>query len=143
MIHKWDIRFFELAALVASWSKDPSTKVGCIITDSKRRILSLGYNGFPRGVDDTQERYENRQLKYQLIQHAEANAILNATCNLENSIAYVTHHPCASCAGLLIQAGVKTVKTYEPSDDLKSRFSESFELSKIMFEEANVKLFTF
>jgi dCMP deaminase len=82
--NKWNERFLELAKHVASWSKDPSTQVGAIIVDPETRVvLGMGYNGFPRGVDDHPDRYANRELKYSLVVHAEANAILEAgkTCN--------------------------------------------------------------
>ena len=66
---KWDLRFIELAKLVSTWSKDPSTQTGAVIVDPNRRVVSVGYNGFPIGVDDDPERYANRDLKYKMIVH--------------------------------------------------------------------------
>src|SRR3989344_2191240 len=75
---KWDRRFLALAEHVAQWSKDPSTKTGAVIVDPNNRVVSLGYNGFPRGVNDLPERLSNRELKYKIIVHCERNALLFA-----------------------------------------------------------------
>ena len=75
---KWDSRFMEMAELVSTWSKDPSTQIGVVIVDPLRRIVSTGYNGFPRGLSDAPERYEERSVKYAHIVHGELNAILSA-----------------------------------------------------------------
>ena len=75
----WDKRFLDLAEHVAGWSKDPSTQVGCVIVNDKRVVVGLGYNGFPRGVEDTPERLNDRPTKYLMVQHAEVNAILNGS----------------------------------------------------------------
>jgi dCMP deaminase len=137
---KWDIRFLELARLVAGWSKDPSTQVGCVLVNPKRVVVGLGYNGFPRGVCDHPERLENRELKYQMVQHAEPNAILNASADVEGCTAYVTHAPCANCTGVLIQAGVTRIVTQPTPAGLAERFAASFEISGKMLNEANVPL---
>lgn len=136
----WDARFSELATMIASWSKDPSTKVGCVVVDQQRRIIATGYNGFPRGVSDDIDRLEDRATKYLMVQHAEANALLNSTADTLNATAYVTHHPCANCTGALIQAGIKRIVTFEPSAALVERFSDSFAVSKIMLAEAGVAI---
>ena len=75
ILKKWDLRFLEMARNAASWSKDPSTKVGAIIVDDDKRVISVGYNGFPKGVRDD-ERLDDRQEKYKIIVHAERNALL-------------------------------------------------------------------
>lgn len=140
MTTKWDRRFLELAGSIAAWSKDPSTQVGCVLVDDQRRVVGMGYNGFPRGVADHEGRYDNRDIKYLMVQHAEANAILNAVGNVAGTTAYVTHHPCASCAGLLIQAGVHRIVTNRPSGGIAERFADSFNAARIMLEEAEVAL---
>lgn len=137
---KWDNRFLELAWHIASWSKDPSTKVGCILVDSDRHIISTGYNGFPRGVEDSQPRLNFRETKYMMVQHAEANAVLQAVASTKGSTAYVTHHPCSSCAGMLIQAGVKRVVTNPPEPQFLERFKQSFRITETMFKETGIKL---
>ena len=137
---KWAERFMTMAELVASWSKDPSTKVGCVLVDAQRRIVGMGYNGFPRGVADEADRYDDRPTKYAMVVHAEANAILNAVGDVKGCTAYVTHHPCADCAGLLIQSGVSSIITKRPDPGIQKRFCESFKHSQSMLDEAGVDL---
>ncbi len=108
---RWDRRFLDLAQLIAGWSKDPSTKVGCIVVGGNREILIDGYNGFPRGVADD-ERLTVRESKYPIIVHAEENAVAAAArvgARLEGCTLYSTMHPCVRCTRLIIQAGVSTV----------------------------------
>ncbi len=137
---QWHKRFMDLAEHVAKWSKDPSTKVGCVIVDDKQRVVGMGYNGFPRGVDDTHERLHNRAKKYLLVQHAEANAILQSVAPTEGCTAYVTHKPCANCTGILIQAGIKAVFTTRPGQGLQERFADSFAAADVMCREAGVRI---
>lgn len=109
-LDKWDSRFLQAAAMFASWSKDPSTKVGAVLVDRERRILGTGYNGFPRGVEDSIERLENRDLKYPLTAHAEVNAILGCTLRPAGATLYVyPYPPCHECTKAIIQAGVRRV----------------------------------
>lgn len=131
-------RFMKLAQHVAGWSKDPSTKVGCVIVNPLRIVVAMGFNGFPRGVSDDVERYENRPLKYQMVQHAETNAIFNAATSVKGCSAYVTHPPCCNCGGALIQSGVDKIFTISPEPGIAERFKESFETSRMMFEESGV-----
>ena len=137
---KWDLRFMALADHVATWSKDHSTQVGCVLVDDHRHVIATGYNGFPRGVDDCQERYEHRPTKYLLVQHAEANAVLQAVAPTRGSIAYVTHRPCASCTGILIQAGIARIYTREPAPAFAERFCDSFSASDAMLEDVGIPL---
>ena len=135
---KWDHYFMGNAEAVSLASKDPSTKVGCVITDSDYRIVSTGFNGFPRGIKDTEERLNNRELKYKLILHSEPNAILFAHRDLRNCTIYTwPFMPCSSCALLIIQSGITRVVA--PYVD-NSRWEESFKLTKELFEEANIEL---
>lgn len=133
---KWDERFMSLAVLIASWSKDPNTKVGCVIVNNTYTAVGLGYNGFARGVEDSHDRYADRELKNQLVVHAEANAILNAARDVKGFTAYTTHFPCTSCASLLIQAGISRIVS-TPLDP-NSKWHASHRLSQIMFNEAGV-----
>ncbi len=94
---QWDYRFLQLAETVATWSKDPSTKVGSVIVDSKRRVIGLGYNGFPRRIQDLEERYSNRETKLKLVCHAERNALDNTPISVEGSTLYATLFPCNEC----------------------------------------------
>lgn len=107
---KWDHRFIDLATLVATWSKDPKTKMGAVLVSGDRRHISLGYNGFPKGVTDD-SRLEDRDLKRKLIEHAERNCLHNCPFDPEklNCTLYVTGSPCTDCAKAIIQKGVKRV----------------------------------
>lgn len=132
---KWDDRFFDLANLVGSWSKDPSTKVGAVIVRPDRTIASVGYNGFPRGVEDT---YTTREDKLLRTVHAEANAILAAREPLHGYSLYVTPlHPCANCAGLIIQSGIKVVR-YKVDAPSSPAWLEHFEAMAQMFYDARI-----
>lgn len=140
-LNKWDERFLDLAFHVAQWSKDPSTKVGSVIVRPDNRIVSLGYNGFPRGVCDHEERYAERAVKYKFVAHAERNALDNVSEDVTGCTLYSTLQPCPECAKSIIQRGIKKVVTNldlqreEMLDDL-------YKYSYIMFEEANVTLIT-
>lgn len=108
--HKWNKNFIELAQLVSTWSKDPSTKVGVVIVDDQKRIVSIGYNGFPRGVEDTEERYDNRPIKYEFVVHAEINSIMNSPrTDLKDCTIYCTDHPCNNCMKAIVQTGIKEI----------------------------------
>ena len=139
---KWDRRFLNLAHHISGWSKDPSTKVGCVVVGSDREIRSTGFNGFPRGIKDTPERLENRELKYPLICHAEENAIMHAArvgVSLKGCTAFVTWPPCTRCARSLVQAGVAEV-VYPANLKIPERWSDDFEMSTGMFGEAGVQV---
>ena len=141
---KWNKRFLELAKQIASWSKDPSTQVGCVVVGPDREIRSTGFNGLPRGIKDTKERLNNREIKYPMICHAEENAIMHAArigISLKECTAYVTWPPCTRCARSLIQAGILTV-IYPKNTDIPDRWASDFELSMNMFKEAGIELKT-
>ena len=140
MSEKWDHRFLNLASEIASWSKDPSTKVGCVVVGEDREIRSTGFNGFPRGIEDRLERLEDRELKYPLICHAEENAIMHAArigVSLKNCVAYVTWPPCSRCARSLIQSGVREI-VYPLGSTIPERWGEDFTIASSMIEEAGL-----
>lgn len=139
MSNKWSERFIELARTVSTWSKDPSTKVGCVIVGIERTVLATGYNGLPRRVLDLPERME-RPAKYLWTSHAEENAVAQAAREgvaLADTYAFVTHHPCSRCARMLIQAGVRRVFV---STGTTSMPSEEFDVAAAMLHEADVSL---
>lgn len=121
-MNKWDVRFLQMAAFVATWSKDPSTQVGAVVADSFNRIVSLGYNGFPRGAADD-SRLNIRPEKYKRVIHAEENAILNATGSVNGCQMFLTHPPCLHCCGILKQAGIYRVVFEEPSPQFRERWN--------------------
>ena len=133
----WDYRFLDLSKLIASWSKDPSTKVGAVIVDKDRRILSLGYNGFPLGISDD-KRLDNREIKYKMVVHAECNALLFCSEPPVGATIYTyPFMPCPKCAGMIIQTGITRVVSYKSNNE---RWSEEFALSRNMFKEAGIEL---
>ena len=140
---KWDIRYIELAYKVSEWSKDPSTKIGCVVVGDKGQVLAQGYNGFPRGIEDSEERLDNRETKLKYVVHGEMNAIYNACYNgisLEGSTMYVTGLPtCSDCAKGVIQVGIKRVVWPKELENVEERWKESIELTMSMFDEAGVK----
>lgn len=141
----WDLRFLELAKLLSTWSKDPSTKVGCVVVGPDREVRSTGFNGFPRGIVDSEERLSNRELKYPLVCHAEENAVLHAArigVSLKECVAYVyPWPPCTRCARALAQVGLKEV-VYPKASVVPERWKDDFELSAMLLQEAGVLLRT-
>ena len=139
MYNKWDNRFIEMANLISTWSKDPSTQCGSVIVDKNKRIISLGFNGFPQNTNDDPELYENREEKYRRVIHAEKNAIMFAKCDLNNCTMYVVPMPpCSQCTGMIIQSGIKRVVTIHPTLDQKERWSKDIITTESMFKEANI-----
>ena len=140
----WDKRFLQLAKHISEWSKDPSTQVGCVVVGPDRELRSTGFNGLPRGIEDNEQRLNNREIKYPLICHAEENAIMHAArigMSLKDCTAYVTWPPCTRCARSLIQAGISTI-VYPEDIEIPERWMEDFTLSLNMLKEANISLKT-
>lgn len=135
-LKKWQGRFMGLALHIAEWSKDPSTKCGSIITNGDNVVLGMGYNGFPRNVDDKLDRYNDRPIKYKFIVHAEANAILNARSPVSYATLFSTKFPCSDCAKLIIQAGISEV--YSPSVIDGEIWTADSDFSRQMLTEAGI-----
>lgn len=137
----WDSRFLDLAEQISRWSKDPSRKIGAVAIGSEGQVLAQGYNGFPRGIKDLEDRYNDRQEKYKLVVHAEMNVIYNATFNgvsLKDSTLYVHGLPvCSDCAKGIIQVGVKRVVMRE--QEIPDIWKDSWQKTREMFDEADVK----
>ena len=138
---KWGIRMLQMAKLVSTFSKDPSTKVGAVLYNPRRNtIITTGYNGFPRGTMDNEALYLDREMKYPRVVHAEANAIVEAAAqgvSTQGSYLACTHTPCADCAGLIIQAGVTRIIYEETGDDMQRLKGD---MARQLFEEANVSI---
>ena len=144
MMTDWDKRFLKLAKHISKWSKDPSTQVGCVVVGPDREVRSTGFNGLPRGIEDNDERLNDREIKYPLICHAEENAIMHAArigISLKDCTAYVTWPPCTRCARSLIQAGISTI-IYPENTEIPERWMADFNLSLNMLKEANIALKT-
>lgn len=134
---EWIRRYMDMAHLVASWSKDPSTKMGAVIVRPNKTVASVGFNGFPRGIDDSEHRLNNREEKYPRIVHAELNAILNCMERPEGYDMFVTPFtPCSACAAAIIQSGIAAVYTIAQTPD---RWKDSFVLGAQMLQEAKVQ----
>lgn len=136
----WDEYFMGIAKLSANRSKDPSTQVGACIVNDEHKILSLGYNGMPIGMNDEDAPWDRNgeylNTKYPYVCHSELNAILNAKgINLTGATIYVTLFPCNECSKAIIQSGIKTV-IYE-SD--KYADTDSVKASKKMFDTCGIK----
>ena len=134
----WDSRFLALAKLVSTWSKDPSTQTGAVIVDEKNRVVALGFNGFPIGIADD-KRLQDRTLKYQIIIHAELNALLFAPFRLNGCTLYT--YPfltCSRCAVTVIQAGIKRVVAPSLPLQLEDRWGDDVKFSKALFKEAGI-----
>lgn len=138
-MNKWDNRYLKLAEEVSTWSKDPRKKIGAVIVGKNGQIISQGYNGFPRGVQDYESRYNDKETKLKYVVHAEANALYNALHNgmsVEGAAMYVHGlHVCHECAKAIIQSGINTVI----SKGVESpTWEESNKLAVEMFAEAEV-----
>ena len=134
---KWDQRFIKLAQHIATWSKDPSSRVGSVIVDEHRRVVSVGFNGFPAGVSDEEVPRERKLLR---VVHAEMNACAFATAPVRGCTIYVTHPPCSNCAAILIQKGIFRVVYPTPEESFKQRWHEHYNEALLMFMEAGVKV---
>ena len=138
MTDKWLARFLQMAELVGSWSKDPSTQVGAVIVNNNR-VVSLGFNGYPRGVSDSAGQ-DTRDVKLLKTLHAEENAILFAKKDLDGCDMVVTHFPCPNCAAKIIQTGIVTVHAPVPSAQFYERWGDKIQISESMFAEAGVRV---
>ena len=141
MIDKWDARFLDLAERIAKWSRDPSTQVGAVIVRPNRTIVSVGYNGLPRGVSDNDERLADRETRLAMTVHAETNALLTAERPVTGCTLYVTpFQPCSNCAAAIVQSGVSRVVSWRGYPE---RWAASFQTSRILFAEAGVEVALF
>ena len=140
MTEQWKCRYLGLAKQVASWSKDPSTQVGAVIVGDHGQVLSQGYNGFPRGIQDTPERLLDRPTKYKYVVHAEMNAIYNASLtgvSLKGSTIFVVGLPiCSECAKAIIQVGIEHVIT--PAQVIPEKWQKSCDFAAELLMEAGV-----
>jgi dCMP deaminase len=141
---KWDLRFLRLAREIGTWSKDPGTKVGAVIVDPERHIVSTGYNGFPKGLDDDPRDYLDRDLKLNRILHAEMNSLLRAHRDLSGHTLYT--YPlmsCVRCAVHVIQSGVSRCVSVELEGGAKERWGSSVEQSLNLFAAAGIQTATY
>jgi dCMP deaminase len=149
--NKWNNHFLEIALLNAKMSKDPSTKVGAIITTREHDFISAGFNGLPRKLKDTEERLNNRELKLKLVVHAEMNSILAAAklgIKLNDCTMYIaaTNNdgsiwggpPCSRCLVEILQTGITKIVTYNRKQ-VPSRWKEDLDFSMSLIDEAKIQ----
>jgi dCMP deaminase len=136
----WDQYFMGMAHLSALRSKDPSTQVGAVIVSSANKVVSIGYNGLPKGCNDDDYPWDREgnalESKYVYVVHAELNAILNAPLSVQGCRLYVSLFPCNECAKAIIQAGIAEI-VYE---DDKYADTDIVKASKRMLKDAGVTL---
>lgn len=138
---EWGNRYLSLAKEISTWSKDPSRKIGAVAVGEKGQILAQGYNGFPRGILDSADRYNDRSVKYKYVVHAEMNVIYNATFNgvsLNGARLFVYGLPvCSECAKGIIQVGIQAVTIFS-EETVPDIWNDSWATTQSMFKEANV-----
>lgn len=150
MSNRWDAHFLGLALANAAMSKDPNTRVGSIIVGPDREIRSAGFNGFPRGIADTAERLNDRDVKLKLVVHAEMNAVLNAVrvgiptrgCMLylaatDDSGLVWGGPPCSRCVVEIIQSGISEIVSFTPKM-IPSRWHADLAFSRTILDEAEI-----
>ncbi len=150
---KWTEYFFEFVKISALKSKDPSIKVGAVICTEDNEIISTGFNGMPRFINENIESRWKRPIKYFWIEHAERNAIYNAAkkgISLNGAKIFVKWLPCAECSRGIIQSGIKEIYidkrsygTFEKSGDIErdKMWKENFEIAKEMLKEAEIEVY--
>ena len=138
-LDKWVRRYLRLASEVAGRSKDPSTKIGAVIADNQGRVVALGYNGFPRNIEDAEEKLALRELKYEMVVHAEVNAVLIAGRSTAGGTVYVHGLPiCPRCASVLIQAGITRAVAKAPRSGTDRKWDKDGFIALDMFKEAKI-----
>ena len=136
----WDRRFMHLARHVGNWSKDRSRKVGCVVVGPNNIVRAIGFNGFPRGLNDEADHRHQRPTKYLWTEHAERNAIYTAAregISLAGSTMYLPWFPCVDCARAIVQAGIVELIAMKP-DLADPEWGQGFSVSIELLEEAGV-----
>jgi dCMP deaminase len=138
----WDRRFMDLARHVGEWSKDRSRRVGCVVVGTHNEVRAMGFNGFPRGVDDENEARHERPTKYLWTEHAERNTIYNAAragTSLESCRMYIPWFPCMDCARAIVQVGIKELVAIKP-DMTDDQWGAEFRAALELFAETGVRI---
>ncbi len=139
--NKWDLRFLDMAKLVASWSKDPSTQTGAVIVRPNRSVASVGFNGFPQKMKDDSDLYANREEKYSRIVHCEMNALEFAQ---EQTVGYTLYtYPFISCDRCFVhmaQAGITRFVAPCATEDQLTRWGPAFDRVRGYANEMELEL---
>ncbi len=142
MTNKWIHRFMALARHISTWSQDPSTKVGAVIVNDDKRVLSMGYNDLTMGLDDKHPKLRERPLKYKVTEHAERNACYSAArlgISLMGTTIVSTLFPCSSCARAIVQSGIARLVAPEPDWD-HERWGEDFRIASRILQKAGTTI---
>jgi len=134
-MNTWDARFIAMALHVSDWSKDPNRKSGAVLVTPDLRKISTGFNGLPKGIEDTDSRLSDRELKNMMTVHAELNAIFNAGFSPATCTLYTTSFPCHECAKGIIQTGVARLVTPKARSFDHPRWGKSWALAMTMMTE--------
>lgn len=140
---EWSDYFMATAILAAQRSKDPATQVGAVIVNDERKIVGIGYNGFPAGCDDAMFPWSKHgsdplERKYLYVVHAEVNAILNKnSATVKGCTMFVALFPCNECAKMIIQAGIRNVQYLSDKQSYKPETAAA----KLMFDASGVRYF--
>lgn len=141
-ISKWDLRYIEMARLVSTWSKDPSTQTGAVIVRPNKSVAGVGFNGFPQNMPDSPELYANREEKYSRIVHCEMNALMfTKDDNLHGYWLYT--HPfisCDRCFIHMLQAGLTRFVAPQATEEQLTRWGPAFDRVRRYATEAGVEL---
>lgn len=139
---QWLNHFIDMAKLISTMSKDPSKKIGVVIVDEHNRVVSTGFNGFPRGIEDSQERLENKDYKRAITLHAEENAILYAKQDLTGCDMYIYGlPPCSHCAAMIIQSGIRNVYYRIPDEyEISDHWKENLVIAETILNEVGINL---
>ena len=141
MTDKWDLRYLSMARLVSTWSKDPSTQTGAVIVRPNGTVVSVGFNGFPKGMPDDPSLYANREEKYSRIVHCEVNALVFAETGVQGSTLYTWPFlSCDRCMVQMLQAGIKRFVAPTASEDQLTRWGTAFEKVKNYATEVGVEV---
>lgn len=136
-MHKWDMRYLYLAKHVSTWSRDPSTKCGAVIVDKHNHVVSIGYNGFPKGIEDLDSRLKDRPTKLAMTVHAERNALIFAKQDIHDCVLYTYPMQCCSeCMSMMIQAGITR---HVSTSHMPAKWQDSFLIAQDMMSEAKIK----
>lgn len=133
---KWMQRFYSIALITATWSKDPECKVGAVVVSPDKHTLVPGYNGFPKGIEDSEERLANKEIKNALMEHAEINAMDNAKCDISGWALFITKPCCHVCARAIIRKGISAV--FMPPPEEHSSWFPMQELGLKLLAEAKI-----
>ena len=134
-----DQRFVDLARHIAGWSKDPTTKVGAVLVGTDRRDIAIGYNGFPPGIADTDERLGDHDTKLALTQHAERNVLDNASFDATGATLYTTFFVCSECAKSVVSRGIRKVICPPPAEH--EPWATDAQWTRQLFQEAGIILY--